>query len=279
MATTDHLIFHVYSESKPNNILPFLKAVSEQEIMFNSVIEMTSFAQEVGLEVPKQWNVIPQLINLIKEDNNKYFLSEVAKSIIQFNADIQVDLIHYLLYTTWQIDKPSENTRLWSYRQVVDFLWQRARVDDVSGLKNEMAEEINNQTQLVFAELPGYEAGKVSFSSKSIGGVLVWLDALTPPVIIQNCFSRRHFCAPELMGVALGWVAQQTQGELEIDFLLTPPRREMISKLCLLDLNDLDKVINWTLTKYPSLVVAGTTSGVYGRFLRFLKWPTIADLR
>lgn len=278
MATANNLVFHVYSESKPDNILPFIQSVKEQALSFGSVIEMTTYAQEIGLNVPKQWNVIPQLIGLIESENNTFCLTDKAKTIVQFNNDVQIDLIHYLLYTTWQADNPVENTRLWSYRQVVDYLWKHNQIDDVSGMRYAMAEEINNRTATVFAEVEGYEMGKVSFGPKSIRGVLVWLEALRPPVMQDNQFTRRHFCSPELMLLALAWVAQQTGGELEIDFLLTPDRREALGKLCLLDLNDVDNVINWTLPKYATFVEPGTSAGVYGRFLRFLRWPQIVDL-
>ena len=118
----------------------------------------------------------------------------------------------------------------------------------------------------------------VSLSWRSLKGVLNWLDGVVPPVIENETLTRRYFCPPELALLAAGWVAQQTEGELGIDFLLTPERREMICKVCLLDPMALDRVLDWTLPLYPEVMVAGTNAGVYGRFLRFLKWPESSDL-
>ncbi len=105
-----------------------------------------------------------------------------------------------------------------------------------------------------------------------------WLEALVPPVIENNIFTRRSFCPPELTLLASGWVAQTMDGELDIDFLLTPPRREAICRLCLLEPNSLDNVLDWMLPNYPDIVQPGTSAGVYGRYLRFLKWPGVTDL-
>ncbi len=92
------------------------------------------------------------------------------------------------------------------------------------------------------------------------------------------CFERRTFCPPELLLLAVGHVARQTEGELGIDLLLTPPRREAVCRLCLLEPAALDRALNWMLPLYPTIVVPGTTAGTYGRFLRFLRWPTLADV-
>lgn len=69
-----------------------------------------------------------------------------------------------------------------------------------------------------------------------------------------------------------------TEADLSIDLLLTPDRRDAICRLCLLEPAALDKTLNWMLPLYPHIVVPGTTGGTYGRFLRFLRWPTLADL-
>jgi hypothetical protein len=149
---------------------------------------------------------------------------------------------------------------------------------DVVETGNLIAEELNNHTQIVFANVEGYEFGKVSLSPKSIRGVRKWLEVLIPPVIENNIFTRRMFCPLELTLLATGWVAQTMEGEIGIDFLITPPRREAICRLCLLEPNSLDNVLDWMLPNYPGIVQPGTRAGVYGRYLRFLKWPEVIDL-
>lgn len=80
------------------------------------------------------------------------------------------------------------------------------------------------------------------------------------------------------MLLATAWVLQRTDADLGIDLLLTPARREAVCRLCLLEPAMFDRTLDWMLPTFAHIVVPGTTSGVYGRFLRFLKWPTFDDL-
>jgi hypothetical protein len=134
-----------------------------------------------------------------------------------------------------------------------------------------VVEEANNAALELFG-------ASISFSTKSVRGVRKWLEALSPPVLEENVFTRRNFCHPELMLLAAAWVFQRTDADLGIDLLLTPARREAICRLCLLEPAALDRTLDWMLPTFPHIVVPGTTAGAYGRFLRFLKWPTFADL-
>jgi hypothetical protein len=92
-------------------------------------------------------------------------------------------------------------------------------------------------------------------------------------------FSRRFFCPPELMVLALSWVAQTSGGELGIDFLLSPERRKALCMLCLLDHAALDRSIDWALPLFAECIRPGTRAGAYGRFVRFVHWPQLADLK
>ncbi len=279
MARTNKLVFHFYSEGNPDNLLPFFRAVQENDIVFDHVKDMTEFAQEYGINSPKQWNVLPEQIKLIiRNGQNKLTLSSETEILLKLSSQVQVDIIHFIIYTTWQADKPNINVPTWTYRQMVDYLWQMGQIDNLSERGHQIAEEIYNTSLITFAEVAEYDPSQVSFGSKSILGVRKWLERLYPVVVSQDNFKRRLFCAPELMLLALGWVGQTMQGELEIDFLLTPPRREAICRLCLLEPNALDAVLDWTLPRYSQVIQPGTSAGTYGRFLRFLKWPQFVDL-
>jgi hypothetical protein len=214
---------------------------------------------------------------------DKTELSELGKTIFdlcQSNPNLWGDLLHYVQYTLWNEKTPDINGFSWTYRFLSNYMWRYAiitRIDHkffepvVSSLINE-AEASNH------FDIEQTRKATVSLSGDSLNGGRYWLESLMPPVIENDVFTRRHFCPPELLLLAVGWVAQQTEGELGIDFLLTPARREMICQLCLLDPSALDRVLDWSLPLYPNVMVAGTNAGVYGRFLRFLKWPELSDL-
>lgn len=270
------ITFHMPSEAEPDKILPLLKVISDEQITFSSVRELLLFAKEQGLGDRTEMQIVAGAIGLLEREE-QIELSEPGRTIGQLKSNIQPEVVHYLLYTTWQPSRPEENSFLWSYRQVVDSYWDRRTVD-VIDMANTVAEEINNRTQRVFEGVEGYHFGDVSFSPKSIRGVRKWLEALLPPVIEDGIFTRRNFCPPELTLLAAGWVAQTMEGDIGIDFLITPPRREAICRVCLLEPNALDNALDWMLPTYPDVVQPGTSAGAYGRYLRFLKWPEITDL-
>ncbi len=266
-----HLTFHVPQEAEPGALIPLLEAINAEQMQFDTVASLLNFSQQHGLISRTEINIFANDCGLLQKDQTgSIVLSEKALLVLRLKPETRPDIIHYLVYSGWQIEKPFEKTVLWSYRQVVDLLWRQPGAD-IGKIANIIAEEIRNHIQDTFESDP-------SFSPKSIRGVRKWLEALTPPVIENNIFTRRHFCPPELALLALGWVGQTAGGEVGVDLLLTPERREALCRVCLLDPAALDRVLDWTLPLYPTVVRPGTGAGVYGRFIRFLKWPELSDL-
>jgi len=192
------------------------------------------------------------------------------------------DLLHFLHYTRWSPLEPTAYAFSWVYRQFTHLLWEDAQilVDD-NYLKPAVGALINAiESDPAFADVIGSKtrAGTVSLSTASLVGALNWLAALQPPVMNGKQFSRRFFCPPELMVLALGWVAQISGGEPGIDILLSPERRKALCTLCLLDPAALDRSIDWTLSLYSECIRPGTRAGAYGRFIRFVHWPRLDDL-
>lgn len=267
----NRLTVHIPQEANPDALIPLLSLMYEQNLAFPDVKTLVAFTKEQGLGSRSELQNFATVCGLLERDEEgQITLSQVGRTVSQLKPEIRADLIHFLMYTGWE-NESEASTELWAYREIVNFLWFRADVDVLS-IGPSLNEEVRNKALELFDT-------DVSFSPKSIRGARKWLSAVLPPVIEHGTtFSHRHFCPPELALLATGWVAQQTEGELEIDFLLTPERRELICKVCLLDSVVLDRVLDWTLPLYPQVMVAGTNAGVYGRFLRFLKWPESSDL-
>jgi hypothetical protein len=243
----------------------------QENLQFPTVKSLLEFTEERGLGSRTELQIFATICGLFDRDINGVIrLSKTADVIAQVKPDTRADLTHLLICTGWRSEEPRENTELWAYREVVDFLWKKASVDTTL-VAPVVTEQVRNKAFEEFGE-------DVSFSLKSIRGVRKWLEALSPPVMQGNLFNRRHFCHPELLVLATSWVAQHTDGEIGIDYLLTPERREAICKLCLLDPAALDRVLDWMLPLFPTVIQPGTRAGVYGRFLRFLKWPEMSDL-
>lgn len=203
-------------------------------------------------------------------------------TICQQKPALWGDLLHYTHYSLWQPEHPTVHGFSWLYRQFTHLLWQahHTTIDDefLKPAVNELIGRAEAEPAFAASIVGATRGGTVSLSPASLQGALHWLEALQPPVISEQHFECRSFCPPELLLLALGWVAQKTGAELGIDMLLTPERREAIGKLCLVDLPALDRLVDWTLPSYPSYIRAGTRAGSYGRFVRFIQWPSLTSL-
>lgn len=262
---------HIPQEANPGSLLRLITLMHEDGIAFPNVKSFLEYTNEHRIGTRTELQIFGTICKLLERSaDGSIRLSSEGTAVAQSNQGIQADLVHFLMYTGWQ-DNSRDNTELWAYREVVEYLWRNANIE-VRSVSSAINEEIRNKAFELFEE-------DVSFSPKSIRGIRKWLEATIPPAIEQDRFSRRFFCPPELALLACGWVAQRTSGELGIDYLLTPGRREMICKVCLLDPMALDRVLDWMLPVYPKVLLAGTTAGAYGRFVRFLKWPGITDLQ
>lgn len=199
--------------------------------------------------------------------------------ICQSKPDLWAEIAHFLHYTLWRESKCEENGFSWTYKNFTDHLWQVGNARLNNTYLEPIVSTLINQAELApYFEIEQTQKAAISLSRDSLRGAYHWLQALIPPVIEDENFNRRYFCPPELIFLSIGWVAQQMDGEIGIDYLITPERREAISKVCLLEPSALDRVLDWMLPNYPDVVQPGTSAGTYGRFLRFLKWPEIDDL-
>lgn len=261
------LSFHIRHEVRPERAKDVLVSIANSE-PYDHIVQVDRQLHHLG-----QLGLIDQL-KLSK-------LGEIILGLCQTKPDLWGDLLHFVQYTLWNENRPDLNGFSWTYRNLSNYLWQHATV---TGIDHKFFEPvvsslINQAEHSTYFDVEQTRKAAISLSRDSLRGGYHWLGSVMPPVIENGTtFNRRYFCPPELLLLAIGWVAQQTEGELGIDLLLTPERREMICKVCLLDPTALDRVLDWTLPLYPEVMVAGTNAGVYGRFLRLLKWPEMSDL-
>ncbi|GAB4153072.1 MAG: hypothetical protein Fur0021_18490 [Candidatus Promineifilaceae bacterium] len=260
------LSFHIRHEVRPERVKEVFVLIANDQ-PFNHVIQ-----------AERQLTYLRQ-IRLI-ENSELSAVGNFVHTLCVAKADLWGDLVHFIQYTLWQEGRPEENGFSWTYRNLSDHLWRLgvAQKINYSFFEPIVSALINQAETSSYFEVEQTRKAAVSLSRDSLRAGYHWLGELVPPVIENDTFTRRYFCPPELTLLAIGWVAQQTEGELGIDFLLTPERREMLCKLCLLDPAALDRVLDRTLPLYPNVLVPGTSAGVYGRFIRFLKWPEMSDL-
>lgn len=184
------------------------------------------------------------------------------------------DLIHGLSYFAWSAAEPMRLSRLWTYRTVVDLLWNLAPVAIDPSLKKRLVEDVLARAGTEFGAVAGFTAARISVGPKSIDGVLRWLERLNPPVVQGRQLQRRQRCAPALMVLALHATLTQAGAELGADFRLGSQERDSLCLACFLAPETLDAMLEWTIQTQPQAVRWGTPNARYGRQIVLLRpWP------
>ena len=151
------------------------------------------------------------------------------------------EAIHHLLYTAHIFDKGKCFS--WAYADVVDTLWtSESQVLDGKEKAQLVGRVVEEATQAF-----GIPVEQIAFSVNSINGVLNWLRALDPPVVIntgkRDSFCRRYFCPPVIFLWAVDFLYRAEKKFYGVRIFLTPERIDRLCKLCILDPSGLDNVL------------------------------------
>lgn len=276
----DKLLIHIRPDAYPENIGAFLHQISRHtDRYFDSVADMIDFAFEAGIKKDEGESIaaMVQLLGLVLRDAEGVRITDKGLSFLQIREDVQNDVLHYLFYSIWSAGMPGTAIKSWSYRYNVDRYWHLQTVTLNSDNITRRVEEAHNDAEAAFAAIGISDLDPTSFGTKSLSAIHKWLASLKPPVIEDNAFSRRAFCAPELLLLALGWVVGQ-EGLPDTDVLLSHETREAICRVCLLEPTAFDRALDWMIPIFPQVIAPGTTAGFYGRFVRLHKLPELADV-
>ena len=272
------LTFHLPTEAALSNILMLIDGLcraGEQE--WPSRPALLSAAAETH-DVPQRNEIVDfsQRLGLITAET-PFRLSRSAHILHHYAEPVARDVLHFMAYSAWSADNPAAQVPFWSYSHTVDLLWNSDRV----ALKEAMSalvEDVVGDSRNVFVDVDGYNPEKVSYSLKSVRGILLWLGALDPPVLIEGVLRRRQTCSAELIALALGLAARQAGIGTGNDLLLSQERREAVCRICLLEPGYLDRLLDWAIPRFPELLAPGMRGGSYGRSVRLLRIPAVEDL-
>jgi hypothetical protein len=184
------------------------------------------------------------------------------------------DLIHGLSYFAWSAAEPERLSRFWTYRTVVDSLWDQAPVEVDPGLKKRLVEYVLARAETEFASAEGFESARASVGPKSVDGVLRWLERLSPPVLRDRRVQRRQRCAPLLVVLALSAIVSRAGADPGADFRLGAEERAGLGRACFVEPTALDAMLEWTMQTQPRYVRWGTPNARYGRQVMLVRaWP------
>jgi hypothetical protein len=277
MATTQ-LAIHVPQEATPENVSAMLAAIRDHQSTFKTVDDLLRFTVEEGIGGRTEMQSIAQHMGLLHKSVEGITISSNGNLVIGLKEALRPEIFHFLFYTGWNRSEPRSFLPAWAYRQTTDRYWTEGTLELNSESANLAVADIIAQAETSFAELGVEDIEGISFSPKSLRGVRKWLEALTPPVIEKDTFSRRTFCSPELLLLAIGWAFHAEADPVGVPLLLSRDRREVICRLCLLDPNHFDRVLDWMLPRFPKVIESGDKAGFYGRSIRLRKMPTLEDI-
>lgn len=278
MATTT-LSVHIPPEANPETVSALISLLGEDdENEFGSVQELTEFAESQGLSSRTEVQFTATKLGLLDRTREAIRLSPIGVAFNSIKQQVRGDILHFLMYTTWSRADPLGFLPSWSYRAGCEFYWQAQSIQLTDDILNQQVQSMINQADDAFSQMGFEEHQAISFSRKSLTGLLGWLDALIPPVIEERIFTRRSFCPPELLLLAVGYVVRDEDAVTDTDVLLSREKREAICRLCLLEPDALDQALDWMIPIFPNVIEVGTSAGFYGRFVRLHKLPTLADV-
>lgn len=295
VATTYELVFHFPVGATPTKIPKLLQTLAYAETPIRTAEELddTTFAQNTDTTRFGDARRLAEIVlGLIESTKDGLHLTQYAQVILKKRESIQYDLLHYLFYTAWSADEPARHTRSWLYRAICDNLWGMQEVLLDSTMRQNFTQELDGQIRLEFQHVSGFSE-KLSLGIQTMNGATEWLRHLLPTVIAspdkeeekfhqsvskgEEKFGRRATCSPELFLLALSRSYQLSNAEIGVDMLISPQRRDEISRICLLNPLEFDRMLDWMLPMYPQFISQGTRAGSYGRFVRLHRFVTVEN--
>ncbi len=280
------LNIHIQPDANPDNVARTLSLLaSDPDLDFPTYKELLEALAEKGIGSRIELPSTASSMGILAKADGAIRLSPDGRALARIREEVRGDLLHFLIYSGWDAHHPLDFLQSWGYRNCCDRYWSDGDIQLTTTYLDRQVEETINEAREAFTSMNVGEFDEISFSRKSLTGAHKWLLALQPQVLHPNSpdakdrtFRRRDFCPPELVVLALAWVLRDETTVTGVDILLTREKRETLCKACLLSPEALDRVLDWAIPTFPSLISPGTRAGSYGRFVRLHKIPAVEDV-
>lgn len=272
------LMFHVRHNARPVLIKELLEILSEGEEVLSLEDILRLGARKgylIGTAVLSQQSLKENPLQTARDlgliEEQQLTLTDLGKhvlSLLRHKPGTWGDIMHALFYGSWSAQNATERCFSWSYRTMCDRLWEAGnRSVDRGQLVSEVVELAMQQ----------FTTNRVSFSKDSVRGVLQWLSELRPPVLDADSksFSRRSFCSPECLTLAMDYLYRLEGVDYQTNLLLGMEKQEIICRFCLLEPTAFDAVLDWAIGQYPFLQQG--SRGGWGRYVVLTRQPQISD--
>jgi hypothetical protein len=269
---TESYVFHIRN-APPEDLAVALTTI-ERYPGLSTVSDIVERAEMLGFTVRDRQRfealITARDLGLVRPEQNRLTSKgTLAARLELLKPDLFVDIIHGLLYTLWNPAQKDHNCFSWSYRAICKTLWNTGN-GSLPG-RRELASIVETEAQTVFPE------ARIAFSSKSVGGALLWISSLAPPVLDEEetHFARRGFCAPELLILAIDFVYRSREIDYGANLLLNDKNKETICQACLLETDRFERVLEYAVAQF-NYVHKGIGGG-WGQYLALDRAPTLEE--
>jgi len=271
-------MFHVRHNARPILIKELLEIlIEDQEIQkLDDILKLgTHKGYLIGTAVLSQQSLKENPLQTARDlglvQEQRLALTDLGKHVVSLfrqKPAVWGDVIHALFYGRWSPQNVAEHCFSWSYRTMCDKLWEAG---DRSIDRGQLVSDV------VDLAMQQFVTNRVSFSKDSVRGVLQWLNELRPPVLDteSKLFSRRSFCSPECLALAVDFLYRSEGIDYQTNLLLGIEKQELICKFCLLEPTAFDAALDWAIGQY-SFLQQGSRGG-WGRYVVLTRQPHIND--
>jgi hypothetical protein len=232
--------FHVRPEIRPENIVSILKALESTE-------DIDSIADVSTLKTRNtQVEAISELRKLKLVNSRDFCITERAKSILELanrRPHLLCEAIHatYLQMGFGSSDGAQVGSS-WAYQRLCAVIWQdREGALDKSDAIGQVVGDA--------AEAFGIDEQIISFSPKSVKGIINWIVGLEPAALVYKqskiCITLRHVCPPEAVFWAVDSLVRTdpVRSPLGSRIILTEDRINTICQNLLIHPDSLGRVL------------------------------------
>lgn len=175
---------------------------------------------------------------------------KVCRDLANFRPAVCADIMHYILYTTWQPGGMRDYWS-WSYRQICEAIWRaRPRLDEPKVVFAQVQAEAEHQ----------FEDLAPALGEETVLAVRNWLADLSPQFLIAaggkfvSCAERQWF-SPELAILALSYLANASNIAAGTPLPLQPMTMERLEPLCLAPAESIASIVQTASSTYPQLAI------------------------
>lgn len=203
-------------------------------------------------------------------------LTELGRELLRVqrsNAKLVPELLHFLLYSGGHsrgLYAGGERDGLhWGYRRVCAVLWHRPNMPIDRGI---VASQVADDAVSALGYRPAY-------SENSVTGVINWLRALDPPVVVENggeTFRPRGFCPPELLLLGISDLYRRMGIDFQSNVPLDTEARQYLMELCLIEPEGFHRVLSWCADQFDIMEIG--TRGFAGEYVLLQRPAVFADV-